>query len=119
NDTAFLEQMINSGIINVYFDYNSDQPYTQSVGGTKFVSEYLKMNPNVQLEVIGFADPVGSDAYNNDLSKRRAENVKSLLVEQGANSSNIITLAQGTDKEFKNSPVSSHQLARRVIFRVK
>ncbi|MBQ0147801.1 MAG: outer membrane beta-barrel protein, partial [Flavobacteriaceae bacterium] len=41
NDTAFLEQMINSGIINVYFDYNSDQPYTQSVGGTKFVSEYL------------------------------------------------------------------------------
>ena len=119
NDGDFLEQMINSGIINVYFDYNSDKPYTQSVGGLKFVSEYLKSKPNAKIEILGYADPVGGDAYNKDLSRRRAENVKSILVGQGANSSNLSVVAQGEDSEFKNSPVSSHQLARRVIFRVK
>lgn len=119
NDADFLEQMINSGIINVYFDYNSDKPYNQSVGGLKFVSEYLKSKPNSQIEVLGYADPVGGDAFNKDLSRRRAENVKSILVSQGANASNISVIAQGEDKDFNNSPVSSHQLARRVIFRVK
>ena len=119
NDADFLEQMINSGIINVYFDYNSDKPYSQSVGGLKFVSEYLKSKPNAQIEVLGYADPVGGDAFNKDLSRRRAENVKSILVSQGANASNISVVAQGEDKDFQKSPVSSHQLARRVIFRVK
>lgn len=119
NDANFLEQMINSGIINVYFDYNSDQPYTQSVGGLKFVSEYLKSKPNASIDILGYADPVGSESYNKDLSRRRAENVKKILVNNGANASQLTTIAQGEDAEFKNSPVSSHQLARRVIFRVK
>ena len=119
NDADFLEQMINSGIINVYFDYNSDKPYQQSVGGIKFVSEYLKAKPNAQIDILGFADPVGGDSYNKDLSRRRAENVKAILVSQGANASQLTTIAEGEDKEFKNSQVSSHQLARRVVFRVK
>ncbi|MDH1602187.1 MULTISPECIES: OmpA family protein [unclassified Empedobacter] len=119
NDADFLEQMINSGIINVYFDYNSDKPYQQSVGGIKFVSEYLKAKPNAQIDILGYADPVGSDSYNKDLSRRRAENVKAILVSQGANASQLTTVGEGEDKEFKNSQVSSHQLARRVVFRVK
>ena len=119
NDADFLEQMINSGIINVYFDYNSDKPYQQSVGGIKFVSEFLKAKPNAQIDILGYADPVGSDSYNKDLSRRRAENVKAILVNQGANASQLTTVAEGEDKEFKNSQVSSHQLARRVVFRVK
>lgn len=119
NDADFLEQMINSGIINVYFDYNSDKPYQQSVGGIKFVSEYLKAKPNAQIDILGYADPVGGDAFNKDLSRRRAENVKAILVNQGANASQLTTVGEGEDKEFKNSQVSSHQLARRVVFRVK
>ncbi|WP_291073531.1 OmpA family protein [Empedobacter sp. UBA5987] len=119
NDADFLEQMINSGIINVYFDYNSDKPYQQSVGGIKFVSEYLKAKPNAQIDILGYADPVGSDSYNKNLSRRRAENVKAILVSQGANASQLTTIGEGEDKEFKNSQVSSHQLARRVVFRVK
>ena len=119
SDAAFLEQMINSGIINTYFDYNSDQPYNQSVGGLKFVSDYLKAKPEAKIEIIGYADPVGGEAYNKELSLRRAENVKKLLVNNGANANQLSVVAQGLDTEFKNSPVSSHQLARRVIFKVK
>ena len=47
------------------------------------------------------------------------ENVKAILVSQGANASQLTTVGEGEDKEFKNSQVSSHQLARRVVFRVK
>jgi len=119
NDADFLEQMINSGIINVYFDYNSDKPYQQSVGGIKFVSEYLKSKPEAQIEILGYADPVGGAAFNKDLSRRRAENVKALLVSQGASASQLTAVGEGEDAEFKKSQVSSHQLARRVVFRVK
>ncbi len=119
NDSALLEQLINSGIINVYFDYDSSKPFDASVGGVKFVTEYLKQNPNAQIEVIGYADPKGGDAYNKALSQRRADAVKNILVSQGANSSNISTVAMGIDKSFQNSTVSAHQLARRVIFRIK
>ncbi|ADX67594.1 OmpA family protein [Weeksella virosa] len=118
-DSDLLEQLINSGIINVYFDYNVDQPYEASVGGIKFVSEYLKRNPNVQMDVIGYADPVGSDGFNKNLSQRRAENVKRILVQQGANANNLNVVAMGEDKSFQNSTVSAHQLARRVIFKIK
>ena len=114
-----IRDRINSGIINVYFDYNVDQPYEASVGGIKFVSEYLKRNPNVQMDVIGYADPVGSDGFNKNLSQRRAENVKRILVQQGANANNLNVVAMGEDKSFQNSTVSAHQLARRVIFKIK
>ena len=118
-DSDILEQLINSGIINVYFDYDSSTPYEASVGGIKFVSEYMKKNPNAQIEVIGYADPVGGDSYNQALSQRRADAVKSLLVQQGANESNLVSVPMGEDKSFQNSTVSAHQLARRVIFRIK
>lgn len=118
-DSDILEQLINSGIINVYFDYDSSTPYQASVGGIKFVSEYMKKNPNAQIEVIGYADPVGGDAYNKALSQRRADAVKNILIQQGANASNLSTVAMGEDKSFQNSTVSAHQLARRVIFRIK
>lgn len=119
SDADFLEQMINSGIINTYFDYNSDQPYNQSVGGLRFVSDYLKAKPEAKIEILGYADPVGGAAYNKELSKRRAENVKNILIKNGAKAEQLTTVAEGLDSEFKNSPSSSHQLARRVIFKVK
>ena len=44
--------------------------------------EYLVKYPQSKLVVTGHADSVGSDAYNMELSKRRAESVKNYLVEK-------------------------------------
>ena len=119
NDNAFLEQMINSEIVTVYFDYNSDVPYSQSLGGLKYVTTYMKANPNANLEIIGYADPVGGAAYNKQLSNKRAQSVKDILVAEGINPSNLVIVADGIDKQYNNAPKSSYQLARKVVFRVK
>ena len=43
----------------------------------------LKRNPNVKVEVDGHTDSVGSDAYNQKLSERRAKGVYDYLTEHG------------------------------------
>src|SRR5690606_12591104 len=41
---ADLEGLINSGYVNVYFDFNSDKPNAQSVSGINFLTKYMKDN---------------------------------------------------------------------------
>jgi OOP family OmpA-OmpF porin len=49
----------------------------------------LKRNPNVKVEVDGHTDSVGSDAYNQKLSERRAKGVYEYLTEHGVPSSQL------------------------------
>jgi outer membrane protein OmpA-like peptidoglycan-associated protein len=48
----------------------------------KQVAAGLEKNPNLKLEIDGYTDSVGDAAHNLDLSKRRAEAVRSVLVSQ-------------------------------------
>lgn len=50
---------------------------------------YLNSNPNMILKIRGHTDSRGSRIYNEELSKRRAETVKTLLVSFGAPESQI------------------------------
>jgi OOP family OmpA-OmpF porin len=118
-DSNILKQLIDSGIINVYFDYDKSDPFDASVGGIDFVVEYLKMNPNASVDIIGYADPVGGTAYNQALSQRRADAVKQIVISKGIDGSRLNAMGQGEDADFQGSAVSAHQLARRVIFKIK
>lgn len=119
SDSNILKQLIDSGIINVYFDYDKSVPFDASVGGVDFVVEYLKMNPNASVDILGYADPAGGASYNQALSQRRADAVKQIIVGKGINASRLNAKGQGIDGQFKGSAVSAHQLARRVIFKIK
>ena len=56
----------------------------------------MKQYPQVEaILVTGHADRIGTDAYNQDLSERRAAAVKDYLVGQGIESSRIQTAAKG------------------------
>jgi OmpA-OmpF porin, OOP family len=48
----------------------------------KAVAQGLEKNPNLKLEIDGFTDSTGDGAHNLDLSKRRADAVRSVLVSQ-------------------------------------
>jgi outer membrane protein OmpA-like peptidoglycan-associated protein len=43
----------------------------------------MKDNPNLTVDLQGYADPVGSYPYNVGLSQRRVESVRRFLVEKG------------------------------------
>ena len=64
-------------------------PTADSVQVLDEAIDTLKRNPNVKVEVDGHTDSVGSDAYNQKLSERRAKAVYDYLGEHGVSSSQL------------------------------
>jgi outer membrane protein OmpA-like peptidoglycan-associated protein len=79
------------------------------------LAQFLNEHPDRRVEIDGFTDSVGSDAYNETLSRRRADAVKSALVVRGIDASRIN--AEGYGKAYpvaSNNESSGRQLNRRV-----
>jgi outer membrane protein OmpA-like peptidoglycan-associated protein len=64
----------------IYFDFNQDTIKPESEPVLKEIVQAMTDNPDWKLTVEGNTDNVGGDAYNLDLSKRRAAAVKEALV---------------------------------------
>jgi len=64
----------------------------------------LRDNPEVRVVVEGHTDSIGSDAYNQKLSERRARAVGDYLISQGIAASRITTRGYG-----KSRPVASNK----------
>ena len=61
----------------------------------RFADVAKKHYSNSLITIEGFADPAGSAAYNNALSKRRANEVKMYLETKGMNPANLRTVGYG------------------------
>ena len=79
------------------------------------LAQFLTEHKDRLVQIDGFTDSVGTDAYNEDLSRRRADAVKSALLSRGVDFARIGTVGYG-----KAYPVASNkesggrQLNRRV-----
>jgi outer membrane protein OmpA-like peptidoglycan-associated protein len=74
--------------------------------------------PQAQVSVAGFADPRGSDAYNDELSQRRASNVAAVLTSAGVPRERIHIEAHGkTEAVDADGDLDSYALERRVTVR--
>jgi outer membrane protein OmpA-like peptidoglycan-associated protein len=79
------------------------------------LAQFLTEHPDRRVQIDGFTDSVGSDAYNEELSQRRADAVKAALMTRGIDPGRI-----GTEGYGKAYPVASNtdsggrQLNRRV-----
>ncbi|RXL72516.1 OmpA family protein, partial [Citrobacter sp. AAK_AS5] len=59
------------------------------------VAAGLVKQPGTKVEIRGHTDDVGSEALNMDLSRRRAEAVKTYLVGKGASAEDLPTVGLG------------------------
>lgn len=76
--------------------------------------------PKAQIEIAGFTDDVGKDAYNQKLSERRAASVKAFLVKSGSPSSQLTVKGYGEyEPVVDNTSDENRSLNRRIEFRVK
>ena len=76
--------------------------------------------PQAQVSVAGFADPRGSDAYNDELSLRRASNVATVLTSAGVPRERIHIEAHGkTETGDADGDLDSYALERRVTVRLQ
>ncbi|MDE3997589.1 OmpA family protein [Glaesserella parasuis] len=65
------------------FDFDKDILTTKGREVVDNVAEQLKSSGAEKVKLVGYADRLGSEEYNLDLSQRRANMVKARLVEQG------------------------------------
>jgi outer membrane protein OmpA-like peptidoglycan-associated protein len=75
------------------------------VGLAADFKKYLESKPETHLLLVGHADPRGRTKYDQKLSERRAERVKSFLVEQGVPEGDIDTKAFGALHALTNAAV--------------
>jgi outer membrane protein OmpA-like peptidoglycan-associated protein len=76
---------------------------------------FLSQYPNRSVEIEGHTDNVGSEAYNQGLSERRAESVKSYLAGQGIGSQRLTASGMGMHHpRVDNTTPDGRQQNRRV-----
>jgi outer membrane protein OmpA-like peptidoglycan-associated protein len=77
--------------------------------------QFLTDHPERRVEIDGYTDNVGTDSFNLDLSQRRADTVRNVLVNRGIDSSRIATRGYGKDFGVaSNVDSGGRQLNRRV-----
>ena len=104
---------------DVTFDTNSTvlRPGLQSE--INRVAGVLSQYPNTLVRVEGHTDSTGTDAYNMDLSNRRAMAVKNLLVQRGIADSRIEAVGYGeTLPVATNDTEAGRQRNRRVEIKI-
>lgn len=102
-------------ILNVYFSHDGVQPL--SLEGIQGLLRMMKSSPTMRVEIGGHTDNSGQDAYNVELSRRRATAVRDMLVSGGADANRISAVGYGKTKPI--SPNDSRQgrsLNRRTEF---
>ena len=80
-----------------YFDNASNSPKVDDETALMLDALALiaKEDASFQITVVGYADSVGNENYNQELSVRRAEAVKKLLVKKGVAANRINTEGKG------------------------
>jgi outer membrane protein OmpA-like peptidoglycan-associated protein len=66
-------------LIRVYFDFDQDQLTSMATQQLVELQQLLSHNSEYQITIIGHTDAKGSDAYNMNLSRRRAQTVLDFL----------------------------------------
>lgn len=102
----------------IYFDSGKDIVKSESYGSLKEIANILTENPEIQIKIIGHTDSDGNDALNLDLSKRRAQNVKSSLIKDfGIDDNRIQTDGKGEMEPLvPNTSIENKAKNRRVEF---
>ena len=76
------------------------------------IAAILKNYPDVRIRIGGFANKTGTRAENYEISKKRAEYIKSILVKDGIPADRIST--EGFGKEFATVPADATAAQRAV-----
>ncbi len=87
---------------SVAFSINSSEVSEKEMVNVYNIAQWMKNNPTCQVTIIGYADKnTGTSQYNKELSQRRAETVRDILVNQySINSSRIKIIAQGSESQL-------------------
>ncbi len=102
----------------IYFDSNKDTIKLESFSALDQVYSIIQEYPDIQwIQIEAHTDSQGKDAYNLDLSNRRATSARNYLVEKGVDSARIKTMGFGEVRPIDtNETAQGRSKNRRVEF---
>lgn len=104
---------------DVTFDYDSAAVRPGLYSEIDRIANVLVNYPKTVILVEGHTDSTGSESYNMDLSQRRADAVKNLIVQRGVSSGRVETRAYGESLPIAdNSTETGRAMNRRVEIKV-
>lgn len=96
----------------IYYDLDKATLRPESKKALDGVIETLEQNPNITIKIVSHTDSRASDAYNLDLSKRRAKSVVDYLIANGVAADRLESEGRG-ESELKISDAEIEKLATR------
>jgi len=104
---------------DVSFDLDSDVVRPGLYNELDRIAQIMIKYPQTSILVEGHTDSTGSEAYNQQLSERRANSVKNLLVQRGVQAYRIHILGYGESRPIANNETpEGRQMNRRVEIRI-
>lgn len=83
---------------NIHFEFNSSELTADSELGIVMLTDFLRRNSELKVELAGHTDDVGSESYNQKLSAARAEVVRKALISNGINENRLTAKGYGSTK---------------------
>ena len=80
------------------FDFDKSNVKAEYYGILENLKSYMEYN-DYEVSIIGHTDYMGTDAYNIALGQRRADSVKSKLIEMGLSSDRIVSTSSRGESE--------------------
>src|SRR5574344_1807835 len=85
-------------IDNIFYDFDKATLRPESTAALDQLVKLLNENPNVTIELSAHCDYKGSEAYNKQLSQRRAESVVAYLKKSGIAADRLTPVGYGKDR---------------------
>ncbi|GIV50025.1 MAG: cell envelope biogenesis protein OmpA [Candidatus Kapaibacterium sp.] len=103
----------------VFFDFDKADLKEESLPELDLAATFLREHPDVKVRIEGHTDDVGTDDYNLQLSRRRAEAVKKYLVSKGIDEKRITTVGYGKSQpKVKDTTPEARAQNRRVEMKI-
>lgn len=112
-------------VIVVLFNFESAELIEEFTTQLDVLVDFMKQHKNFCFEISGHTDSKGADAYNMNLSRKRAQSVKAYMVTRGISPARLTTVGRGETRPIApnvNADGSDNpegrQANRRIQFRV-
>ncbi len=109
------EVIVLSDLGNVLFAFDSAELTAQAKGLLADVSNRLTSANLIGVKVAGHTDSVGSTAYNQGLSERRAQSVVDFLVSQGVPANKLTTVGYGESQAVADNATDAGRAQNRRV----
>lgn len=100
---------------NIYFEFDKDELMPRSFVELNKLLKIMRDNPKLVIEIMGHTDALGDDAYNLDLSRRRALAVVNFLLENKVNKNRLRSHGEGETKPIATNDTDEGRAQNRRV----